>query len=114
MASIRVATANVIDTARDGISWICFWKEGRGWNSTTIYGVDYNERTNTATIEDNNDIEEMKKIVTIDRRAIMVNSYIHNLGVIEEQVTIERLANFLKWHYELQHYTLYDFIELIK
>ena len=51
MASIREAAQQVLSTARDGIGWIVFWKEGRGWDSTDVY-VDYTESGRILSVEE--------------------------------------------------------------
>ena len=51
MASIREAAQQVLNIARDGIGWIVFWKEGRGWDSDDVY-VDYDESGTVAYDKD--------------------------------------------------------------
>lgn len=37
MASIRTVAQNVLSEAKDGISWIALWKEGKGWNAESFW-----------------------------------------------------------------------------
>lgn len=112
MASLRQAAQNVLDTARDGILWFAVWKDGRGWCSSEFYGIDYDERTSTAKIEDQEDLDELKEILSTDPNAIMVNSYYHNLGAFDGYpLTRDDLATFIRWQYELQSANLKDFLE---
>lgn len=110
MASIRKAAQWVLDDCRDGIGWVAIWKEGRGWESERIYGVDFDERTGTATIDDTEELERLQAILAIDPRAIIVNGYFHNLGDCET-MTRDSLADALRWQYELQSATVADFLE---
>lgn len=112
MASIRKAAQWVLDDCRDGIGWVCIWKEGRGWESERIYGVDFDERTYTATIDDADELERLQDILAIDPRAIIVNGYYHNLGD-PECMTRDTLADALRWQYELQNATVANFLENI-
>ena len=112
MASIRNAAQWVLDDCRDGIGWVAIWKEGRSWESERIYGVDYDEPTNTATIDDPEELERLQAILAIDPHAIIVNGYYHNLGD-PECMTRDTLADALRWQYELQHATVADFLENI-
>lgn len=112
MASIRKAAQWVLDDCRDGIGWVAVWKEGRGWESTRIYGVDFNERTYTAKLDDAEELEKLQNILAIDPHAIIVNSYIYNLGDTET-MTRDSLADALRWQYELQNATIANFLDNI-
>ena len=112
MASIRKAAQWVLDDCRDGIGWVAIWKEGRSWESERIYGVDFDEPTNTATIDDPEEQERLQAILAIDPHAIIVNGYYYNLGDCE-CMTRDTLANALRWQYELQHATVANFLENI-
>lgn len=112
MASIRNAAQWVLDDCRDGIGWVAIWKEGRSWESERIYGVDFNEREYTATIDDSEEQERLQAILAIDPHAIIVNSYYHNLGDTE-CMTRDTLADALRWQYELQNATVANFLENI-
>ena len=110
MANIRQAAQNVLDIARDGIGWIVFYKDGRGWGSTYCY-PEYFEDTNILDFSDCDDyeMEELQQILKKDPQAIIVNSYVMNLGDTET-MTRDSLAEFLKWQYDLNHYELADAI----
>lgn len=97
MASIREIARYYIDDARDGIAWIAVWKSGRSWNAETFYPTDISEY-DVPTWEEE-DIESFREIVAVDPSAIIVNSYYHNLGDVEE-MTVETLANAIRWQYE--------------
>ena len=112
MASIRNATQWVLDDCRDGIGWVAIWKEGRSWESERIYGVDFDVRTYTATIDDPEEQERLQAILAIDPHAIIVNGYYHNLGD-PECMTRDTLADALRWQYELQNATVANFLENI-
>ena len=112
MASIRSAAQWVLDDCRDGIGWVAIWKEGRSWESERIYGVDFDEPTYTATIDDPEEQERLQAILAIDPRAIIVNGYYHNLGD-PECMTRDTLADALRWQYELQNATVANFLENI-
>lgn len=104
MASIRVEAQDVLDIARDGIGWIALWKSGRSWNTMTFWP----DITSDGNLEfDDFDLEGLENIAAIDRRAILVNGYHHNLG---DTTCMNRdsLADFLRWQYDLQHYTVAD------
>ncbi len=104
MASIRVEAQDVLDVARGGIGWIALWKSGRSWSSFPFYPEI--DRNNDLVFEDY-EIEQLKNILAIDRQAILVNSYYHNLGDTE-CMTRDSLAEALRGQYNLQHYTVAD------
>lgn len=108
MASIREAAQNVIGEGRDGIGWIALWKQGRGWE-TAAFWPDYNERANTLAFE-SYDMPEIIEILEQDPDAIIVNSYVHNLGSVEE-MTRDTLANALRWQYDLQNSKIADYLQ---
>lgn len=112
MASIRKAAQWVLDDCRDGIGWVAIWKEGRSWESDRIYGVDFDGRSYTATIDDADELERLQAILAIDPNAIIVNGYYHNLGD-PECMTRDTLADALRWQYELQNATVANFLENI-
>lgn len=112
MASIRSAAQWVLGDLRDGIGWVVIWKEGRGWDSRRMYGVDFDERSYTAKLEDDEVLEDLQSILAIDPHAIIVNGYYHNLGD-PECMTRDTLADALRWQYELQNATVANFLENI-
>ena len=110
MATIRQAAQNVLDIAKDGIGWIVFYKDGRGWGSTYCW-PEYSENTNRLDFSDCDDyeMEELRQILKTDPQAIIVNSYVMNLGDIET-MTRDSLAGCLRWHYDLNNFELADAI----
>ena len=108
MATARQAAQRVRDIATDGIGWIAFWHKGRGWESSDFY-VDYDEKAGRITL-DHDDLPEIRKIIDEDPMAIFVNSYVHNLGVTDYQVSTDNLAHALKWQYSMQNSLLIDAI----
>ncbi|MBQ7558070.1 MAG: hypothetical protein IJT00_08400 [Lachnospiraceae bacterium] len=108
MASIREAARDVLDVARDGIGWIALWKEGRGW-WWRVFWPDFDPWTRRITFSDKEDVEELREISQMDPGAIVVNSYIHNLGCYLEG-SAKDLAEGLKWQYRLQNYLVVDAI----
>ena len=104
MASLRIEAQDVLDVARGGIGWIALWKNGRSWRSFSFWPeIDRNDDL----IFEDYEIEQLKNILAIDRQAILVNSYYHNLGGMED-LNRDRLADALRWQYDLQHYTVAD------
>ena len=104
MASIRVEAQDVLNVARDGIGWIALWKNGRSWTAFSFWPEI--ARDGRLIFEDY-EIEQMKNILAIDRQAILVNGYYHNLGD-PTCMTRDTLAEALRWQYDLQHYTVAD------
>lgn len=104
MASIRVEAQDVLDVARDGIGWIALWKNGRSWNAMTFWP---DITSDGDLVFDDFDVEGLENIAAIDPRAILVNSYYHNLGDTT-CMTRDSLADALRWQYDIQHYTVAD------
>lgn len=109
MASIKEIARDVLDVARDGIGWIAFWKDGKGWEAECFW-VNYDPQTGRIEFNDEEDADELRRIYEKDCGAIFVNSYVHNLGVLDSEGTRDDLARGLKWQYELQHYLVVDAI----
>lgn len=112
MANIRQAAQNVLDIAKDGIGWIVFYKDGRGWGSAYCY-PEYSEHTGKLDFSecDEYDMNELQEIIKIDPMAIIVNSYYMNLGDVD-YMTRDSLAECLKWQYDLNNYELRDAINV--
>lgn len=108
MATLRQEAQRVLDVARDGIGWIALWKEGRGWSAAAFW-PDYDERDDRLTIEAD-DLAELTEILEKDPSAIFVNSYIHNIGGMED-ITREDLAAGLHRQYEHQSARLADYLK---
>jgi len=97
MASLRQATRDVIDIAREGIGWIILYRQGKSWCSTYCY-PEYDDNTGRLDFSEEEDLD-IEGITTIDPEAIIVNSYYCNLGSVED-MTINSLADALLWQYE--------------
>lgn len=108
MATIREATRNVINEARDGIGWIALWKEGRGWESA-VFWPDYDEQADCLAFSED-DLPEILEITEKDSDAIIVNGWIYNLGPVED-ATVESLATALRWQRELHNARIIDYIQ---
>lgn len=67
------------EALKGGIDIVCFWKQGKGWDSQVLYTVDEDFDTNTLTPGDADCVAEIKRILTTDPNAIAVNGYFHNL-----------------------------------
>lgn len=104
MASIRTEAQDVLDVARDGIGWIALWKNGRGWN-TFCFWPDIT--SDGSLVFEDYEIEGLQNVLEADPRAILVNSWHHNLGDTT-CMTRDSLADALRWQYDLQHYTVAD------
>lgn len=107
MASVRETAQQVLDTAKNGIGWIAFWKDGRGWDASEFW-PDFDEKSGTLTFEDY-DQDELREILSKDPNAIIVNSYYFNLGIPEE-MTRDSLANALRWQYGYQNSRLAEYL----
>ena len=111
MASLKSVAQYVREDVQDGIAYISLWKEGRGWAAETYYLEE--RKDNTVELDHPEDLESMKKILSIDPRAIIVNGYRHNLGVWDECVSLENLVASIRWQYDGQYSPLSDFIKRI-
>lgn len=108
MASIRQVAQDMLDVARDGIGWIAFWKDGRGWGAEDFY-VNYDTSTGRISLSDE-DAEALRQICDKHPDAIFVNSYVHNLGVLDDEGARTDLEKGLRWQHSLQHYLVADAI----
>ena len=104
MASMRQTAQDMIDVAREGIGWIALWKDGKGWMARDLY-PDIDRKGNL--IFEDYQTEALQSIVSLDPHAILVNGWHHNLGDTT-CMTRDTLADALRWHYNLQHYTVAD------
>lgn len=111
MASIREVAQDNLDIARDGIGFIALWRRGRGWDSE-VFWPDYNERTDTVTFEPE-DIPRLQEIAAADPGAVLLRSYIDNVGGLED-LTRDDLAAGLRWQYDLQNARIVRYLENIK
>lgn len=109
--TMKQAAQYLRDDAQDGISWIALWKDGRGWGFNTFYLDE--KRDGSVVLDYPEELEDLRRILAMDPRAIFVNGYQHNLAVSEGYVSRDDLARALRWQYDLQHSTLADFMERI-
>ena len=107
MASLRDSAQRVLQEAKDGIAWIAFYKDGRGWGAECFW-PEYDDKSNEFW-HDKDDLDELRDILEADPRAVFVNGYYSNLGSTDE-MTRESLANALRWQYENQFNLLKDAI----
>lgn len=105
MASLRATAQNVLEDARDGIAWIAFYKDGRGWGADCFW-PEFDAESDKF-IFDEDDAKEIKDILSTDQNAIFVNGYYTNLGPTEE-MSRETLVAALRWQYEGQYSRLAD------
>jgi len=105
MASLReLARENIMDAAM-GICWFAVWKTGRSWN-VEVFWPEYDEKKDTFKMEDD-DVMRAKEILNDDYSAAFVNGYYCNIGAMED-MTIETLADGLRFQYEHAHIRLCD------
>lgn len=109
MASMRQAAQDVLDEAREGIAWIAVWKDGKGWMSMAFW-PEVN-RDGSLTFEDY-ELEQLRSIFRLDPQAILVNGWEHNLGDTT-CMTRDSLAAAFRWQYDLQHYTVLDYLQYL-
>lgn len=102
MARIEDVAKQLKPAAEEGVGWLLVWKTGKNWHGATVW-PDYNENTCTMTM-DREDIEIVLEAIDQDVNAILVNGYVHNLGVSNYRVSIRTLAENLRYHYKLQDY----------
>lgn len=108
MASIRQIAQEHLDIAREGIGFIALWRHGRSWEAATFW-PDYNERTNEVRF-DADDRERLQEITNEDPAAVILCSYIDNLGGLED-LTRDDLAAALRWQYDRNRATITGYLE---
>ena len=96
-ARLRTIAEQLKGVAEDGIGWIVIWKEGKGWNGTAVW-PEYIEES-CSLILDKEDRETIREIVKKDPQAVLLNSWVHNLGVNDYEVSTIKLEQNLRWHY---------------
>ena len=106
MASLRAIAEQLKDVAEDGIGWIVIWKEGKSWNGTAVW-PDYIEESCSLILSDE-DRELIREIVTEDPQAVLLNSWVHNLGVNDYEVSTIKLEQSLRWQYREGTYMAKD------
>lgn len=104
MASLREEARPYLDDFRNAISWIAVWKTGRSWNCRIIWSAEYTEGSarwhREAKWEINDeDREELQRILEEDPNACLINGYYLNIGPLEE-MTLNSLVDGLRFQYE--------------
>ena len=98
MARLRAIAEQLKGTAEEGVGWLVVWKTGKNWNGTAVW-PDYIEQS-CSLILDKEDRALIREIVEEDPQAILVNSWVHNLGVVDYKVSTMKLEQNLRWHYQ--------------
>lgn len=106
MARLRDVARQLKPVAEEGIGWMVIWRTGTGWNGTAVW-PEYIEKTFSLILDDE-DRELISSIVEEDPQAILVNSYIHNVGVRNDRVTTAALEEGLHWQYKEGMYMAKD------
>ena len=106
MARLRAIAEQLKGTAEEGVGWLVVWKTGKNWNGTAVW-PDYIEQS-CSLILDKEDRELIREIVEEDPQAILVNSWVHNLGVIDDRVSTRMLEQDLRWQYREGTYMAKD------
>jgi len=100
MASLRKIASILREDAQDGIAWFILWKKGRSWNALEVWPEAMDSDGTTVTLK-SDDAAEARRILAEDPDAAFVNSWYHNLGMFEDEyLTVEVLAEKLRWQYE--------------
>lgn len=100
MASLRKIASILREDAQDGIAWFILWKKGRSWNALEVWPEAMDSDGTTVTLK-SDDAAEARRILAEDPDAVFVNSWYHNLGMFEDEyLTVEVLAEKLRWQYE--------------
>ena len=106
MARLRDIAEQLKGVAEDGIGWIVIWKEGKSWNGTAVW-PEYIEES-CSLILDKEDRETIREIVKKDPQAVLLNSWVHNLGVNDYEVSTIKLEQSLRWQYREGTYMAKD------
>lgn len=106
MARLRTIAEQLKGVAEDGIGWMVIWKEGKSWNGTAVW-PEYIEES-CSLILDKEDRELIREIVTEDPQAVLLNSWVHNLGVVDYEVSTMKLEQNLRWQYREGTYMAKD------
>ena len=102
MASLRTMVGRFRNELREGVAYVAFWKNARGWGAEAFwldpgYFEDYGD-----AIEDD-DAREMRQIINTDPNAIIVNGFESCPFVGESAV------EHIRWIYEDHRCQLVDF-----
>lgn len=98
MARLRAIAEQLKGTAEEGVGWLVVWKTGKSWNGTAVW-PDYIEQSGSLILGDE-DRELIREIVEEDPQAVLLNSWVHNLGVDDYEVSTIKLEQNLRWHYQ--------------
>lgn len=108
MAKLYDVAKELKDVAEEGIGWLLVWREGHGWKGIAVW-PDYDEDTDSMTFQPD-ELAVVEKVVEDDEDAILVNSYVHNLGVEDYRVGSARLEDNLRYHYKHKTSLAVDYI----
>lgn len=108
MAKLYDVAKDLKDVAEEGIGWLLVWREGHGWKGVAVW-PDYHEATDDMDFQPD-EKETVIKATDEDPDAIIVNSWIHNLGVEDYEVSVSTLENCLRYHYRHKTSLAMDYI----
>lgn len=104
MAALRDIARDFAPEIRDGIGWTIVYRTGRSWNALTIWSDIWNGEWET------NDLNDAIGILKADPDAVIVNGYY--CGHFGEDMTIDEIADGIRWHYEGGRNRLADYCEV--
>lgn len=104
MAALRDIARDFAAEIRDGIGWTIVYRTGRSWNALTIWSDIWNGEWET------NDLNDAIGILKADPDAVIVNGYY--CGHFGEDMTIDEIADGIRWHYEGGRNRLADYCEV--
>lgn len=108
MAKLYDVAKDLKDVAEEDIGWLLVWRESHGWKGAAVW-PDYDEGTDTMTFQPD-ELQVVEAAVQEDEDALLVNSYIHNLGVEDYEVSVSRLEECLRYHYKRKTSLAMDYI----
>ena len=95
MASLAQVVKENYDEIMDGIAWVVIYKHIESWVCSVFWIEDGNYDDGYIFSEE--DVNEMKKISTIDQKAIAINGYYMPFG---EDFTDQQIENTITYYYE--------------
>ena len=104
MAALRDIARDFAPEIRDGIGWTIVYRTGRSWNALTIWSDIWNGEWET------DDLNDAIGILKADPDAVIVNGYY--CGHFGEDMTIDEIADGIRWHYEGGRNRLADYCEV--
>ena len=106
MASLRTMVGRFRNELREGVAYVAFWKNARGWGAEAFWlDPGYFEDYGDAIEED--DAREMRQIINTDPNAIIVNGY--ESCPFDDKSTVEYMLEHIQWRYEGHRCQLVDF-----